>query len=769
MPLEMMSSRGSSLFGSDKSDRNDNHQVDESMNTSDIPESPTGWNSSDNFVSWSTFCQNIDNQKLNLIIDVRPKNDFVKNHVKSDRIVFIQEDAIKLGERASVYEAYLQETKLSNSVYNKDTRQYNDVTHQKLFHERYYAGQVFILDWSTTKDNITENRKAELMRIILTKWDFDRCKNVSIVEDDYISSELQRIQLILEMKKSCRVYNTVIQLYEKLIDIRKNEIKWENNYINLTKDYSNNYSLSSTSSDRKLFKYKLAREFNKLNNITKNKEYIENKIENISYNGMMKLNKHEKIIQFLRSSYQSLVKRLDNLQQEHVIWEEKIMQLYSEFDDNDEHEHEEEEGGENNIDESQLQLNNQGQQTTARVETSLQFPLTNTSFNQIRNNLHDELTDSQILPDVDKINISTKKKNNNIKPATRSKIKPKRKTNLKKTLQTEDLILSRYENDEAIQQEPGLRGLANIGGKTCYMNCAIQCLDKIDEFKKHILKMKYEKGSVAGEFIKMLKKLNEIDQPAFTPNSFKDAFKKHVGIQKNFNVDDQQDSQEFLTLLFNELHNDLKRENDGILSEERSIIKDTFEMTVRQKILCQSCFNENDSRKTEYILLAPLPAEDDISLANCLKKYFEEQPLDNTNCAVDGCGSQSRTIILEPLELPPVMIIQLMRFCNDGTKNNCHVDFPTKGLKMNKFLDDDDDQQNSMDQQEEFDLVGVIVHEDTSGQQLLKVGHYFSYIFHSDTNSWYEFNDSIVKKIDESIVTKKDDRKTAYMLFYKKK
>ncbi|XP_044019266.1 putative ubiquitin carboxyl-terminal hydrolase 50 [Aphidius gifuensis] len=165
--------------------------------------------------------------------------------------------------------------------------------------------------------------------------------------------------------------------------------------------------------------------------------------------------------------------------------------------------------------------------------------------------------------------------------------------------------------------------------------------------------MKYEKESVAGEFIKMLKKLNEINQPAFTPSSFKDAFKKHVGIQKNFNVDDQQDSQEFLTVLFNELHNDLKMENDGILSEERSIIKDTFEMTVRQKILCRSCLNENDSRKTEYILLAPLPAEDDISLANCLKKYFEEQPLDNTNCAVDGCGSQSRTIILEPLELPP--------------------------------------------------------------------------------------------------------------------
>ncbi|KAF7988095.1 hypothetical protein HCN44_007589 [Aphidius gifuensis] len=434
------------------SDRNDNHQVDESMNTSDIPESSTGWNSSDNF---------------------------------SDRIVFIQEDAIKLGERASVYEAYLQETKLSNSVYNKDTRQYNDVTHQKLFHERYYAGKVFILDWSTTKDNITENCKAELMRIILTKWDFDRCKNVSIVEGgysalitncpniltnphdkliplhafqhrdepigdieyphwyfkfnkndilpvDYVSSELQRIQLILKMEKLCRVYNTVIQLYEKLIDIRKNEIKWENNYINLTKNYSNNYSSSSTSSDRKLFKYKLAREFNKLDNITKNKEFIENKIENINYNGMMKLNKHEKMIQILRSSYQSLVKCLDNLQQKHGIWEEKIMQLHSEFDDNDEEEHEEEEGGENNIDASQLQLNNQGQQTTTPGETSLQFPLTNTNFNQIRNNLHDELTDSQILPDVDRINISTKKKNNNIKPGTRSKIKPKRKTKLNK-------------------------------------------------------------------------------------------------------------------------------------------------------------------------------------------------------------------------------------------------------------------------------------------------------------------------------------------------
>lgn len=47
----------------------------------------------------------------------------------------------------------------------------------------------------------------------------------------------------------------------------------------------------------------------------------------------------------------------------------------------------------------------------------------------------------------------------------------------------------------------------------------------------------------------------------FTCFIFKDAFKKHVGIQNNFNVDDQQDSQEFLTLLFDELHNDLKTVN----------------------------------------------------------------------------------------------------------------------------------------------------------------------------------------------------------------
>lgn len=97
MSLDMMSSRGSSLVDSDMSERNDNHQVDESMNTSDIAVSSTEGNSSNKFVSWSTFCQNIDNQKINLIIDVRPKNDFVNNHVKYDRIVFIQEDAIKLG------------------------------------------------------------------------------------------------------------------------------------------------------------------------------------------------------------------------------------------------------------------------------------------------------------------------------------------------------------------------------------------------------------------------------------------------------------------------------------------------------------------------------------------------------------------------------------------------------------------------------------------------------------------------------------------------
>lgn len=472
---------------------------------------------------------------------------------------------------ASIYDVHLRETKLTNSVYNKSTHEYNDVTHHKLYHERYCSDQIFILDWSTTKDNITENRKAELMRIILTKWDFDRCKNVSIVEGgysalitncpkiltdphdksipshayqhrdepigpieypywyfkfnkndippaDYISNPLQITEAMFETKKSSRVYNTVIQLYEKLIKMKHNEIKWEKNYIGLTKDFLNNHSSSSTSSDRKLFKCKLTRKFHKLRNITKYKEQIENKIETANYNGIIKLKRHERKIEDLRAFYQSLIKRFNNLQQERCIWEEKVLREFSKFDDNDEEEQKEEEGGEkNSIDANQSQLSNQDQQTTTQVETSLQYPLTTTNFDDVRNSLHDELTNSQTLSDVDAEN----RKKKLIKQVIRSKLKSKRKASFHKTFRREDLFLSRYENDEVIQQEPGLRGLANIGGKTCYMNCAIQCLDKIDEFKKNILKMKYQEGSVAGEFIKMLEKLNEINQSAFIPHSFK--------------------------------------------------------------------------------------------------------------------------------------------------------------------------------------------------------------------------------------------------------
>ena len=87
-------------------------------------------------------------------------------------------------------------------------------------------------------------------------------------------------------------------------------------------------------------------------------------------------------------------------------------------------------------------------------------------------------------------------------------------------------------------------------------------------------------------------------------------------------------------------------------------------------------------------------------------------------------------------------------------KNSCSISFP-EILDINKFIDPE----CGHEKEGEYILYGIGNHSGT-----INFGHYYAYIKLSD-KSWYEFNDSFVRKMG-GVDTRST---TAYTLFYKKR
>ena len=102
--------------------------------------------------------------------------------------------------------------------------------------------------------------------------------------------------------------------------------------------------------------------------------------------------------------------------------------------------------------------------------------------------------------------------------------------------------------------------------------------------------------------------------------------------------------------------------------------------------------------------------------------------------------------------LPNILIITLKRFSNNLQKYEKNIDFPLENLDMSKFI------LGYEKNQYKYDLFGICNH--MGGTQ---GGHYTAFVKNAN-NSWYNFNDTNVSKIN------KVNLKTpfAYCFFYRK-
>ena len=112
----------------------------------------------------------------------------------------------------------------------------------------------------------------------------------------------------------------------------------------------------------------------------------------------------------------------------------------------------------------------------------------------------------------------------------------------------------------------GISGLQNLTN-SCYMNCTLQCLSHCKALTNYFLRGLFineinlqnplgTQGMIATAYAKVLRQLWQSDQPLIVPTNFKQIISR---FKKQFSNLEQQDSQEFLNIVLDSLHEDLNR------------------------------------------------------------------------------------------------------------------------------------------------------------------------------------------------------------------
>ena len=365
-------------------------------------------------------------------------------------------------------------------------------------------------------------------------------------------------------------------------------------------------------------------------------------------------------------------------------------------------------------------------------------------------------------------------------------------------------------------QNHPLIGLENIG-ITSYMNATLQCLSNIEQltnyfrnnsYVEHIVKFKPD--SLAASYKRLIHNLwpsNNNHQifnhnKSYAPYDFKNKISKMNSLFEGIHANDSKDLLNFIITTLHEELNKSKKNGDlhenitsqideqlelkefieNFINENRSIISDLFYGVNETIIICSNCKIPKYNFSIDFCLRFPLEEVrkfklDQLNKNNNIMNQFEknskikllnENIIDFKDCfdfdkkigIFDGdnamycdiCKKQNDATYQTLLyTLPNILIIILNR--GVGKQFKVKLEF-TELLDLNDYAKYGG----------KYELISVITHLGESGFS----GHFIASCKSHIDKEWYQYNDSIVKKIYDfkNEVLNFGD---AYILFYKKK
>ena len=199
------------------------------------------------------------------------------------------------------------------------------------------------------------------------------------------------------------------------------------------------------------------------------------------------------------------------------------------------------------------------------------------------------------------------------------------------------------------------------------------------------------------------------------------------------------------------------------MERENSIVTRIF---FSQIISTYTCDCNNILYAFQNILDIPLLLPDKteyINLYDSLKLYFNQEKI-KMDAPCNKCKESNKvnTKVIKISKPPDILIFSIQRVLRyNNSKNNCYVNFP-ESLDLTDFIDEDlGKKYNSFNKSGKciFNLYSFVNHFCS-----LEFGHYNCFVKLKINNFWYEFNDTYINLIGETLI----DKSHAYCLYYMK-
>jgi len=306
-------------------------------------------------------------------------------------------------------------------------------------------------------------------------------------------------------------------------------------------------------------------------------------------------------------------------------------------------------------------------------------------------------------------------------------------------------------------------GLRNIGN-SCYLNSVLQCLLHCEPlrsyivngtFKREIQSKSKTRGKLATETNRLFTDL--LDGQTGDPRLVKSQVNAFSGL---FRGTAQEDAQEFLRWYLEGLHEDVQRVTSKpriteeatsahmawrqYTSRESSAIVDKCVGQLKSSLTCDHCGYVSKVWDPFWDLSVPIPRSA-TSINDCLLEFQREEILDGSEKPkCEQCKTRRKMRKKFEIEkAPQVLVIHLKRF-GDAT-----------GWSRSKITADIKFPVDFNLERQSYSLRAVCNHSGGVGG-----GHYIAYGKTDD--GWFEYNDSMVSRINESRIQSRD----AYLLFY---